>query len=93
MKTDYNEYNKQRIEEILKKGEYCGVNILVGRNEDATIADVKIHKVTPYEIGVLISVLQTCIVSLAKKCPPAVEIAKTLKCEANEFYINDKESE
>lgn len=37
MKTDFNEYKKQRIENILKKGEYCGVNILIGRNEDSTI--------------------------------------------------------
>lgn len=91
MEVDYKEYEKQRIENILKKGEYCGVNILIGRNEDSTIADVEINKVTPYEIGILISVLQTCIVSLAKKYPPAVEIAKTLKYEASEFYINNKE--
>ena len=85
MKTDYKEYEKQRIEEILKKGEYCGVNILIGRNEDNTIADVKINKVTLYEIAILISTLQTCIVSLTKKYPLAVEIAKTLKYTSSEF--------
>ena len=92
MEVDYKEYEKQRIENILKKGEYCGVNILIGRNEDSTIADIKINNVTPYEIGILISTLQTCIVSLAKKCPTAVEIAKTLKYEASEVDINNKEN-
>ena len=90
MKTDYNEYNKQRIEEILKKGEYCGVNILIGMNENNAIADVKINKVTLYEIAILISTLQTCIVSLTKKYPLAAEAAKNLKYKSSEFYTNDK---
>lgn len=87
MEIDFEELNKQRKESILKKGKYCGVEILIGRGDMQPIADILINGVSDFEIAILMKSLETIIESLKAKYPIAYNATKFLGADTKEVDI------
>lgn len=85
MNLDFKEFEKQRTESIIKSGEYCGMDILIGKGEKEPIAHLNISKVSPFEVAMLITSLKTCIVSIAKRYPLAYELSKRMHADTEEI--------
>lgn len=92
MKVDFEEFEKQRKESIIKSGEYCKAEILIGTNDETPIIDVEINKVSAYEIALLLVALKKTCESLEMKFPEIKNIIKDLKFNSYEIKNNNNEN-
>ena len=69
VKIDYQELESQRREEILKKGEYARVEIIVGCGEEYPYCNTELKHCTGKEVGELYIALKVATKELEKQCP------------------------
>lgn len=85
MQINFKEYEKQKKDNIIKNGEYCAVDILIGKGDTTPAANIYIQKVTPIEVAALIVTLEYTAKSIAKRNPEAYELSKKLISSAIEI--------
>lgn len=90
MDLDFKEFEKQRIDSIIKSNEYCGIDLLIGKGEKSPIAHINIKDVSSIEIALLIASLKSTIVSISKRYPIAYELSKRIVVDTTEI---DKKKE
>lgn len=79
MEIDFNELQKQRKEEIIKSGNYCKAEIVIGKNENMPIAQIEVEKISSKEVALLMGTMKEMIVALAKKDPAAYYIFQNMQ--------------
>lgn len=67
MEIDFSELQKQRKEEIIKSGNYCKAEIVIGKNDNMPIAQIEVEKISSKEVALLMGTMKEMIVALAKK--------------------------
>lgn len=86
--SDVKEFNKQRSEEIYKKGQYTELRILVGYEDTIPISELDIINVTSEDIARLICATKGQLEHIKKVCPEAFEVAECMSGE--ELYVEEE---
>lgn len=82
MYVDFEELSKQKKEQILKSGQYCSMEVIIGKNDRSPIMNICVEQVGSKEIALLMLTMKDAIVQLAKKDPLAYHIFQNSKIES-----------
>lgn len=85
------ELEKQRSNSIKAAGQYCEVDLLIGKGEKTPIAHIAVRSVTPVEVALLLVSMKELEASIARRYPLASKIAENFEVDTIEIDGNGKE--
>lgn len=93
MEIDFSELQKQRKEEIIKSGNYCKAEIVIGKNDNMPIAQIEVEKISSKEVALLMGTMKEMIVALAKKDPFEFRIFQNMQFDNTTVIEKDLKEE
>lgn len=92
IKIDYEEYEKQRREMILKEGKYCRAEVLLAKDDNMPIVNVELKAVKSHDVAKLCLSLEKLLEYMKKTYPMEYMMGKRMFKTKNlgEYKEEDK---
>lgn len=78
MKINYEEYEKQRREMILKEGKYCKAEVLLAKDDNMPIVNIELKGVKFYDVAKLCVSLEELLNHMKKNYPLEYMMSKKM---------------